>query len=716
MKDEWSSSTAYERLDGVMYDGSLWIALADNTNSTPSINNSNWMLSAKHGEFTEQQLEDFKAEVVAESKEEMDEYTSDKKDELDTYTSGLESDFNTNASSKTTDFNNNATSKTGDFDSNASSKTTAFNTNASDKTTAFNSNATSKTSDFNDNASSKTNAFNSNATEKTTAFDNNASAKTTAFNENATSKTTDFNTNATSKTGDFNDNATAKTTAFDEHVNDKINEFDEHAESLQQEIDELSANMPWTETEQATSIDITDAAKYSKNKMEVFGNTEQDDTKITYKCDGTETGDYYLTYNSISYYFTMPTIESGNILIFDTTELKLYLDGSEITTSTSGTGTELTFVSSPNPNYPQLIHVVTGNNTVKVEGSNIFDEQIELGTIDYSNGNNSNSSTIIRSKNYIPISSTFTIIAKETFASAHTLGFRYYDKNYNYIGRVTKSQFTNYATINPDNSLDTSKTVAYMRFLDTSANGDATEKFAIRIDNGTAYEPYYHQEYPINLGTLELCKIENYQDTIFKNTPDSEYYDSSLVENGWYKYGAIRKYTEAISATITESEKYRGVVKTRANLHDMTSTTNVYIGGKSKNSVITDSTSTSKISYNYGWGGLAILYSTSDSAKIKELGNIETTADFRAWFNANEILYIPINTDYDDIDITQITDTTLIAQLEAIYNHLVLTKGINHITISATPQDLAPYVTLNYMQDLPSKLNNLASRIELLEE
>ena len=63
---------------------------------------------------------------------------------------------------------------------------------------------------------------------------------------------------------------------------------------------------------------------------------------------------------------------------------------------------------------------------------------------------------------------------------------------------------------------------------------------------------------------------------------------------------------------------------------------------------------------------------------------------------------------------TQITDETLIAQLETIYNKIALVKGVNHITI--TPSDLAPYVTLNYMQDLPSKLDNLASRIELLEE
>lgn len=274
-KGKYNSATVYDRFDVVLYNGSSYVSKLPNNQNNAVTNTTYWQLLAKNGEFTEQQLEDFKAEVVAESKEEMDDYTDGKKDELDTYTSGLESDFNDNATAKTTAFNNNATSKTGDFDSNASSKTTAFNTNASDKTTAFNSNATSKTNDFNDNASSKTTTFNSNATEKTTAFDNNASDKTTAFNSNATSKTGDFDSHVTSKTTDFDTHVTEKTTAFDEHVDEKIDEFDENAEEMQQEIDELSANMPWANPNQATSFDLTDCAKYSRNRMKILGNTEQ---------------------------------------------------------------------------------------------------------------------------------------------------------------------------------------------------------------------------------------------------------------------------------------------------------------------------------------------------------------------------------------------------------------------------------------------------------
>lgn len=47
---------------------------------------------------------------------------------------------------------------------------------------------------------------------------------------------------------------------------------------------------------------------------------------------------------------------------------------------------------------------------------------------------------------------------------------------------------------------------------------------------------------PVSLGNIELCKIGNYQDVLFKNTMDSDYYDSSLELNKWYKLNNITTY------------------------------------------------------------------------------------------------------------------------------------------------------------------------------
>ena len=50
------------------------------------------------------------------------------------------------------------------------------------------------------------------------------------------------------------------------------------------------------------------------------------------------------------------------------------------------------------------------------------------------------------------------------------------------------------------------------------------------------------QTYSVNLGDIELCKIGDYKDVPFKNTLNSEYYNSSLELNKWYKLNRITTY------------------------------------------------------------------------------------------------------------------------------------------------------------------------------
>ena len=69
-----------------------------------------------------------------------------------------------------------------------------------------------------------------------------------------------------------------------------------------------------------------------------------DTDEIIYTCDGTETGDCYLTYDGVDFSFTMPSVEDGDVLVFNTSTLTLTLDGTTINTQPlPGTGTELTF-------------------------------------------------------------------------------------------------------------------------------------------------------------------------------------------------------------------------------------------------------------------------------------------------------------------------------------------------------------------------------------
>lgn len=142
----------------------------------------------------------------------------------------------------------------------------------------YNSNAEAKAEEFNTNVKEKTDEFNSNATEKETeisdiadSFDANVEEKTNTFNSNVETKTTEFNNNSTEKINAFNSNAEEKIADYNKHVET----FTSRIADLEEENSELVEQMPWNTTEIQESIHVKDAARYSKNKLNVLGNLTQ---------------------------------------------------------------------------------------------------------------------------------------------------------------------------------------------------------------------------------------------------------------------------------------------------------------------------------------------------------------------------------------------------------------------------------------------------------
>lgn len=709
---------------------------------------------------------------------------SNKTSDFNDNASSKKSDFNSNAESKTTTFNNNASSKTSDFNTNATNKTNAFDSNASSKTTTFNNNVTSKTTDFNTNAENKTTAFNSNATDKTTNFDNNASSKTTTFNENATSKTTAFNDNATQKTTDFNNNAQAKTDAFDEHTA----EITADIEELQQEVDELSENMPWNTTEQATEIQVTDAARWNRNKMQIFGNTEQtqyrgvqlfdkknanilDNTYIGSSTLGISSGakTLYISCQSNTTY-TISRIAGQRFIVGDTNVTPANQvsvrnrtadnTGTSITITTSADASYLVVfyylssadtltpeaiidslqieqgdtttdyepyvggVPSPNPDYPQDIHVVTGNNSVGVQGKNLFKYSdyarvVYTGVAITNTTNNSfrmsgkaawsnmalsyklkkNTDYVLNSKNTCNIGAKTGITILGTNVKDYT------------SSDLTTISASTYITLSPNVASDVTKTFnsgdyeyIVFRFVNNGSSTALAENTDMLVDQiqleegqvQTSFEPYYHADYPINLGSLELCKIGGKQDYLYK-------------ENGnWYKYGAIEKlvldgtetgWIKVPTATVENRYYKQDILTDPISPALRTIYCNYFAyGGVSVSSV------NMEIGKFYSWS------STLPNRLTFAIDVGDNLGNFKTWLSTHKpTIYYEKYTPTS----TQITDETLISQLDAIYEHLQLVKGTNHITVTA--EDIAPYMDLTYMQDLPSKLDNLDSRLSLLE-
>ena len=165
-------------------------------------------------------------------KDVLDNYTEEKKGELDTYTTEIQTDLKTYKKDLEDEMSTTKDTLVGEITATATDETNKFNTNAE----------------------SKTNAFNNNATEKTTNYNTNAETKLKEYNDNATTKTEEYNTNATNK----------------------VNEFNNNVDSLENELTELASQMPWNTTEIQDSIHVEDSAKYSRNKLGLFGNLEQE--------------------------------------------------------------------------------------------------------------------------------------------------------------------------------------------------------------------------------------------------------------------------------------------------------------------------------------------------------------------------------------------------------------------------------------------------------
>lgn len=198
------------------------------------------------------------------------------------------------------DYDENAETKIKEYNNNSADKISEFNKNAKDSTTAFNTNVTKKTATFDERVSEATKTFNSNVTNKTKDFNSNSNTKTQEFNDNSVEKLQEFNNNAKVKKDEYDKNAANKLNEYNKNAEDLISKV----EQLQTENSELSSNMPW-DTTSGKFLHITDSAKYSKNKLEISGDLEQEKSiegKNKCKTDfvNWESGDYSNTNGSKS--------------------------------------------------------------------------------------------------------------------------------------------------------------------------------------------------------------------------------------------------------------------------------------------------------------------------------------------------------------------------------------------------------------------------------
>ena len=274
---------------------------------------------------------------------------------------------------------------------------------------------------------------------------------------------------------------------------------------------------------------------------------------------------------------------------------------------------------------------------------NLFGGTLEQGGFD-SNGLNGSNSKRIRSQNYTEVKENqiYTISTTEYNTTKGTIliGISFYTENDYSTARILESGWNSlpYTFTIPQNC-------KFIRFIFriTSSLGDSlivdTDVNNVQLEQGSkanAYTPY---------GTtpIELCKIGNYQDYFYKS--GSKWYlhkeIGKAIFNGdesWsYSASNLVFYTDVLTLSRTNSNLF----------------CNRFL--KVNNSTTYANMNTGEIKYD-GLGSKRIIIKYTD---------ITSAADFKTWLASNNTkVYYPLETATD----TEITDTTLISQLEAIYN------------------------------------------------
>lgn len=304
---------------------------------------------------------------------------------------------------------------------------------------------------------------------------------------------------------------------------------------------------------------------------------------------------------------------------------------------------------APNPDYPQDIQVVTGEQTVDVTGKNKINgsyseiSQTARCTAEASGNGFKITSTTSSGAVYvaIPIPNIASLLGQTVTVSYVATGdgikvkFYYLNTTGSATGSIGSSE-----TVTLPNSLGSNAGIGVAFY--TSNNSSATYN-DIQLEIGstaTDYQPYQSQSYPISLGSTELCKIGDYQDYIYKSGDD------------WYVHKDIAKYTFdgaetwSTSPYGTNSWRLANVISFPFDTNELQIISNIFTGIKH---------------IDRNTAGSNVIYSASNVELNIRNTSLTTLSEVQAATNGN-YAYYALATPTD----TQITDATLVTQLNAL--------------------------------------------------
>lgn len=349
---------------------------------------------------------------------------------------------------------------------------------------------------------------------------------------------------------------------------------------------------------------------------------------------------------------------------------------------------------APNPDSPQPISVVTGENVVKVVGKNVVpftNQDFTLNSVRYkvvdgnltldgtSTGETSNQNARFKTNfNFWLDAGTYTL-SYGGGTTGMSMRIRNYDDNTTISNNLHQSNLSDTFTLN-------ARTHVYLGFYVYQASF-SNKALNIQLELGstaTDYEPYQGQEFPIDLGSIELAKVGTYQDRIYKDgekwyvekqigkvvldgSESWQTLESQNTENTFYSA------TGAIDSTIDRTDAGRAIL-----CDNYTSITNLW-GGDDVGVQAFPKQST----------GLRLRFRTANST----LSTVDIDG-FKTWLSTHPTtVYYALATPTT----TEITNQTLIDQLEALAS-ATLGYGVNNIWTEIATGNAMPTLELNWAE------------------
>jgi len=358
--------------------------------------------------------------------------------------------------------------------------------------------------------------------------------------------------------------------------------------------------------------------------------------------------------------------------------------------------------ASPNPDYPQAVRVVTGEQTIIVCGKNLIPN---TGTITNNGITCVNEDSILKITGtatsewcrlsydkkipIIPSGTPITLSITESLPSGSRLCARLYKEGMSAYENAYFSVDGTTLTKNYD-------IVGIQLYLLTSSGTTIYQSIGAQIEKGTAtaFEPHREQSYPISLGSTELCKIGDSQDYIYKNN------------DNWYVHKAIGKLnlwsdsTNWYRLNTSGSHGNRwGVRVSKTDIPSSSSSSEVLPLYSSHFAIV------SRINTYNGYSGIAAgaPNSTAENFAFYDMRLSQMDLDgMKEWLAEEDPTLYYQSTSPSEV---QITSDLLIQQLEAL-SQANAYRGRTHINASAATGNVPHIIAAEVATDPSGTITN----------